>query len=90
MESSVLIGENNKLIRVLTVSINRWLWFKCGTLIHTDGLDTSYTNLEILMFQSIFYLITFQTIEPILKMDLGTNEFVCFLLGSQLNTINFV
>ena len=26
------------------------------------------------MFQSIFYLITFQTIEPILKMDLGTNE----------------
>lgn len=42
------------------------------------------------MFQSIFYLITFQTIEPILKMDLGTNEFVCFLLGSQLNTINFV
>lgn len=42
------------------------------------------------MFQSIFYLITFQTIEPILKMDLGTNEFVCFLLGPQLNTINFV
>ena len=42
------------------------------------------------MFQSVFYLITFQTIEPSLKMDLGTNEFICFLLDSQLNTINFV
>ena len=42
------------------------------------------------MFQSVFYLITFQTIEPVLKMDLGTNEFICFLLDSQFNTINFV
>lgn len=42
------------------------------------------------MFHSVFYLITFQTTEPILKMDLGTYEFICFLLDSQFNTINFV
>lgn len=39
LESSVFNRWFNKLIQVPTMSISRWLWSKCVTLIHIHGLD---------------------------------------------------